>query len=78
MPVYDPVGKRFRSMPKHSLKGVPDIIVIGDGGVVIFIEVKRPGGKLSEAQLEFQKRCQSIGAVYVVATSIDDIIVLGI
>ncbi len=39
-PVYDTIGKRFRSLPKYTMKGVPDIILIKNGQY-IGLEVKR-------------------------------------
>lgn len=31
-PIFDPTKKTFRKMPKYSLKGVPDIIVLWQSG----------------------------------------------
>jgi hypothetical protein len=67
----------YRPMPKYSLKGVADIIVVHKG-TVIFIEVKRKGAKLSEAQEEFQQRCYDAGVLYVVADSLDDVVAFGL
>jgi len=80
IPAVDYKGGKmiFRPMPKYSLRGVPDIILIDKGGKIIFIEVKRPGGKLSEAQIEFKKMCDKVGATYMVAYSLDDIIKAGL
>lgn len=63
---------QFRRMPKYALKGVPDIIVVGEGEV-IFLEVKRPKGKLSEFQIEFQNKCKERNVAYHVVYSIDDV-----
>ena len=38
------------------LPGAPDLVVAHDG-VIAFIEVKRPKGRQSPAQIEFQDRC---------------------
>src|SRR6185295_6989288 len=70
-PIWDGKNGLFRAMPKYSMRGVADIILIGKGGFVVFIEVKRKGGKLSEYQEAFKKECEKIGAVYLVATSLD-------
>jgi hypothetical protein len=67
----------FRAMPKHSLKGVPDIIVIRDG-TFVGLEVKRPGGKLSEQQIAFKENCEANGGKYFVVTSIDDVQKIGL
>lgn len=75
-PVFD--KGHFRAMPKYSLTGVPDIIVIGRDGKFIGLEVKRPGGKQSDTQLEFQKNCIINNAGYYVVTSIDDVQKIGL
>ena len=66
---------RFRAMPKFSRYGIPDIIAIMPPlGRFWGIEVKRPGGKLSDAQREFSVAIQGVGGFYTVATSVDDIV----
>lgn len=62
----------FRRMGKYALKGVPDIFVVHNGKVYL-IEVKRPKGKLSEHQLEFQRRCAEENVPYYVVYSVDDV-----
>lgn len=69
---------RFRAMPKYSMRGISDIILVGKQGFAVFIEVKRPGGKLSEYQELFKAQCEKSGATYLVAESLDDIIAAGI
>lgn len=69
---------KFRSMPKYSMSGVPDIILIKKGGVVCFLEVKRKTGKLSPSQVEFFKKCTLVGADYNVVKSLDDVLALGL
>jgi VRR-NUC domain len=76
VPVYMPDRQAFRAMPKHSLKGTPDIIVIQNG--FIGIEVKAKNGKLSPEQKEFERRCVENGGEYLVARSIDDVINFGL
>lgn len=69
----------FRSMPKYSKRGVPDIIVIlPPDGMFLAIEVKRPEGVLSEHQKAFRDALVALGGRYVVANSLDDILALGI
>ena len=70
-------GWSFRRMPKHALKGVPDIIVI-KAGQFIGLEVKREKGKLSLDQVEFRLRAEAAGAKYYIVRSIDDVRVLGL
>ncbi len=67
----------FRAMPKYSINGVPDIIVIKNGQF-IGLEVKRPKGKQSKAQLDFQKWCESNGGRYHVVFGIEDVMDLGL
>lgn len=52
--------------------GSPDIFAIKDGRS-IGIEVKAPKGRLSEAQEEWQKRFESAGGTYIIARSVDDV-----
>ena len=76
-PVFDVTQKRFRAMPKYTMRGLPDIIVIKDGRY-IGIEAKTPKGKLSEHQIEFGKLSMLHGADYIVARSIDDVQAAGL
>ncbi len=68
---------RFRSMPKYSINGVPDIILIKEG-IFIGLEVKQPKGKQSDNQKVFEKLCTANGAEYHIVTSIDDVVRLGL
>lgn len=68
---------KFRSMPKYSLTGVPDIILIKDGKFW-GLEVKREKAKMSEAQMHFMKNCTLKGGEYHVVTSVDDVQALGL
>lgn len=78
IPVFDP-GKNggFRAMPKYSMKGIPDIIIVKNG-TVIFLEVKTPVGVMSDSQLEFQKKCILEKVNYHVVKSIDDVMLIGL
>ena len=79
MPVFNSKTMSYRSMPKYSMKGVPDIIVISDGGYMIGIEVKKPKTAtspktyLSKEQKEFKRRCEEVGAEYYVIRSVDEL-----
>lgn len=64
-------------MPKYALKGVPDLIVFKPHAVV-FLEVKRPGGALSESQIAFQNACIGHDIEYHVVQSVDDVVKLGL
>jgi len=51
--------------------GVSDLILwIGDK--TIYMEVKTPKGRQSEAQKRFQKRCEESGRIYCVVHSLDE------
>lgn len=76
-PVYDAARQRFRAMPKYTMKGLPDIIVIKDG-FFIGLEVKQPKGRQSPDQKEFQRLCKEAGGEYHLVKSIDDVRVLGL
>lgn len=79
IPAVDYKGGKtiFRPMPKYSMNGVPDIIVIKDGQF-IGLEVKRPKSKQSENQVVFQNKCEQAGGKYFVVCSIDDVQAIGL
>jgi hypothetical protein len=65
-------------MPKHSLRGVPDIILIKQPtGRFIGLGVKTAAGRLSPEQREFEGRTAIAGGEYYVVRSIDDVQRLG-
>lgn len=64
---------RFGMARKRSgvLTGLPDILVLLPDGRTLLIEVKAPGGVLSEAQAEMHTRIRATGHTVGVATCID-------
>lgn len=59
---------------QFSVKGVPDIVGILPGsGKILGIEVKRPGGKPSDAQIAFIEHINRSGGVAFFATSVEDV-----
>jgi hypothetical protein len=68
----------FRRMSKYAMKGVPDIMVITDGGYVVFLEVKRPSKKLSPDQVIFKQKCEDKGCEYYRITSVDQLQEIGL
>ena len=52
--------------------GVPDLIVLLDGGEIIQIEMKIPKGDLSPNQKLWRDRCQKLSIPYFVARSADE------
>lgn len=75
IPVYD--GKNFRSMPKYSIHGIPDVIVIWNGQFV-GLEIKTNVGKQSDGQKEFEKQCREVGGEYYVIRGIDEVKEIGL
>ena len=59
-----------------SYKGIADLYAIREGRSV-WIEVKRPGGRMSEHQRRFKKDIERHGGTYILATGIEDVESLG-
>lgn len=55
-----------------SEKGIPDLVAIRDG-VTVWLEIKRPGGKLSEYQRAWREDLEAHGGNWMLARSIEDI-----
>lgn len=68
----------FRKMGKYSLRGIPDIIIITDGGYAVFLELKSEKGTLSPDQKIFQEQCEKVGAEYHVIKNLNQVIELGL
>ena len=64
---------QFRRMPKYSINGVPDLIVLCRG-TFIGLEVKRPGGRQSAHQFVFERKCKEAGCEYYIVESVEDVI----
>lgn len=73
-------GQRvFRRLPKGCIKGLPDLVVLTDGGYGVWLEVKAPKGKQSPDQKAFQERVENeVRGEYYVVRSIDDVINIGL
>ena len=76
-PAFDWKSNQFRRMPKHAMKGVPDIILVHTGRPY-FLEVKRPKIYQSPDQKEFQKNAEAAGALYAVVRSVEEVMELGL
>lgn len=63
--------RRFRSLPKYTPRGLPDIIIIHKRNFIA-IEVKRPGGKIRPEQLSFGDRVEANGGHYFIVTSLNE------
>lgn len=51
--------------PSRQAVGIPDFYVMRAGLGGWWHEVKRPGGKQSAGQVDFQRRCEAAGVPYV-------------
>jgi hypothetical protein len=59
---------------RFSVKGYPDFQGIIKGGRTLYIETKREkGGRQSKEQQIFQRTVESMGAVYILARSVEDV-----
>lgn len=78
VPVFSRSGDgkmRFRSLPKHTPRGLPDIICLVKGKF-IGLEVKRPDSPSktgNEFQIQFGSRIISNGGVYAIVFSLEDV-----
>lgn len=70
--LYNPMTKSFRNMPKFSMKGLPDVVVVYKGRFV-GIECKREGFKQTVDQESFQGRLEFNGGIYILAYCVDDV-----
>lgn len=71
---YDPVRKCFRrSNDPFSQKGTSDILGIW-AGKMLCIEVKSAKGRLSPEQKQFLSEMANLGAICLVARSLEDVI----
>lgn len=59
----------------NTIKGFPDIHGMMKGGRALYIEVKRPGGKLTDEQAEFLKKVRDSGGIGFMAESVEDVAV---
>jgi hypothetical protein len=55
-------------------RGAADLILLSPEGKTHFLEMKRPGGKQSPGQVDFQKLCEKKGWPYKLAESAQDAI----
>lgn len=62
-------AEKFTSPNRRS---VPDRLVTLPGGVIVFVEVKRPGGKPTEAQARDHQRRRDLGCRVVVIDNVRD------
>jgi hypothetical protein len=65
-------GAKLKAMGVR--RGWPDFILVSPYGSVRFLELKRSGGKLTEAQNEFRLWCINHGVPHVVAWTMDQVL----
>jgi len=56
-----------------AYKGIPDIIAIKNNRV-LFLEIKRPGGRQSDYQKQFQADIEGQGGEYYIVKCLEDLI----
>ena len=55
-----------------AYKGLSDLVAVKNGRVV-FVEIKKPSGKQSEYQIQFQADLEASGGEYLVAKGVADV-----
>lgn len=63
-------GRRIKQ--DGMITGWPDLTVVGREGLVAFLEVKAPGGRLSPAQADIRAMLFRMGHTYALVYSQDD------
>ena len=69
-----PSGRAHAMWDRGGSKGVSDLGATMPGGFALWIEVKKPGGKIGPGQQEFIDYQRSQGACAMIARSVDDVI----
>lgn len=64
-------GARLKAM--GVLAGVADLAVVLPGGLVRFLELKTPKGRLSPPQKAFRERCEASSVLYETATTPEEV-----
>ena len=77
VPVFDQARGGYRALPKYTMHGLPDIMVIKDG-FFIALEVKTEKGRQSEAQKKFARLCKEHGGEYYVVHNISEVQEIGL
>jgi hypothetical protein len=67
----NPVQSRRKTLTGRH-KGAADVVIVLNGGKVVWVEFKLPTGRQSDAQKEFEKRITELGHVYYVCRSIEN------
>lgn len=54
-----------------TLKGVADLVIVGNNGRVLFIEMKAGKNKQEDSQVIFQQKVENLGHKYIVCRSLE-------
>jgi len=73
---FQAFGSKIWRIIKTGIKGMSDrqFPLDNGSGQTLYLEVKKPGGKQSSDQKDFQKMCDERSIPYFVATSIQDVV----
>jgi len=71
---YRNITTANRLKKEGVLAGVPDLVILLDSGKVLFVEMKRIGGRLSDNQKSTIKKMESLNHQVIVAFGADDAI----
>lgn len=52
-----------------TLAGVADLVIVGDGGRVLFVEMKAGKNKQEDSQVLFQNKVEKLGHKYIICRS---------
>lgn len=66
----NPVQSRRKSLTGRY-KGAADVVIVLNGGRVLWVEFKLPTGRQSDSQKDFEKRITEFGHKYYVCRSIE-------
>ena len=53
------------------LPGVADLVILGDRGKILFVEMKTPKGTQSQHQKDFEEKVTQLGFQYIVCRSLE-------
>lgn len=72
-------GTRFKKemiwmLREGILPGAADLVICGDRGKVLFVEMKTSKGRQNENQVVFERKVTELGFKYVVCRSLDNFI----
>ena len=54
-----------------TLKGVADLVIVGNNGKVLFVEMKAGKNKQDDSQVIFQQKVEKLGHKYIICRSLE-------